>query len=87
MTLSQEFNTTATMTITLKGDKERRLFGLLHREDGPAVEHADGSKEWWVSGQQHREDGPAIERAGGSKEWWVNGICVKYSTSLSEGMI
>ena len=22
----------------------------LHREDGPAVEHADGRKEWWVNG-------------------------------------
>ena len=26
--------------------------GQLHRLDGPAVEHADGSKEWWVNGKK-----------------------------------
>ena len=27
-------------------------FGVLHREDGPAVVHADGTKEWWLEGEQ-----------------------------------
>ena len=45
----------------------------LHREDGPAVEHADGSKSWYLSGECHREDGPAIERANGDKYWYLNG--------------
>jgi hypothetical protein len=49
------------------------LNGQLHREDGPAIEWADGSKYWWVNDQRHREDGPAIERADGSKEWYLNG--------------
>ena len=44
-----------------------------HREDGPAIEDADGSKEWWVNGKLHREDGPAIEYANGTKAWYVNG--------------
>ena len=44
-----------------------------HREDGPAVEYADGTKSWWVNGKRHREDGPAIEWADGTKEWWVDG--------------
>ena len=38
-----------------------------HREDGPAVEYADGSKEWYLNGKLHREDGPACEYADGSK--------------------
>ena len=45
----------------------------LHREDGPAVEEADGTKYWYVNGKCHRLDGPAVEWADGSKEWWVNG--------------
>ena len=47
--------------------------GELHREDGPAVEYANGDKEWYLSGERHREDGPAFECANGRKEWWLNG--------------
>jgi len=50
-----------------------RLNDKLHREDGPAVEQADGSKSWWLNGQRHREDGPAAEYADGSKFWYLNG--------------
>jgi len=39
----------------------------LHREDGPAIEWADGSEEWYLNDKRHREDGPAIIRAGGYK--------------------
>jgi hypothetical protein len=39
---------------------------LLHREDGPAVEHAYGSKSWYKEGKLHREGGPACEYANGS---------------------
>ena len=34
--------------------------GELHRDEGPAVEYANGRKEWWQNGQLHRTDGPAI---------------------------
>ena len=34
------------------GDKEWYLNDKLHREDGPAIEHADGAKEWYVDGEQ-----------------------------------
>lgn len=47
--------------------------GELHREDGPAVELADGYKAWWRNGQRHREGGPAVEWADGGKEWWRDG--------------
>jgi len=49
------------------------LDGKLHREDGPAIEDANGDREWWLSGERHRVDGPAIERADGSGVWWVDG--------------
>jgi len=46
---------------------------IRHRENGPAIERADGHKEWWQNGQRHRTDGPAIEWWDGDKSWWQNG--------------
>lgn len=46
---------------------------ILHREDGPAIEHVNGHKEWWINGKLHRTDGPAIEYADGGKDWYING--------------
>lgn len=34
------------------GDKFWYKFIDLHREDGPAVERADGSVEWWFNGHK-----------------------------------
>ena len=51
--------------------------GWYHREDGPAIEWADGTKTWCINGLFHREDGPAIEHADGYKIWSINGM--KYS--------
>ena len=51
----------------------RNSEGKLHRENGPAVEWANGTKAWYVNDELHREDGPAIEWASGAKEWWING--------------
>jgi len=47
--------------------------GLLHRDDGPAIERASGSKSWYKDGQLHREDGPAQELHNGTKRWWIEG--------------
>jgi hypothetical protein len=56
------------------GTKRWRLKnGEYHREDGPALECADGYKSWWINGEVHREDGPAIECPNGYKEWYLNG--------------
>ena len=49
------------------------LEGQRHRDDGPAIEWANGSKSWFLNDQLHREDGPAIEYANGSKYWYRNG--------------
>src|SRR5688572_6577352 len=54
---------------TLKDDAN----GVLHREDGPAIEMADGTREWWVKGLRHRADGPAYIWADGSEEYWMAG--------------
>jgi hypothetical protein len=43
-----------------------------HREDGPAIELANGTKYWYRNDQLHREDGPAVERADGTKAWYLN---------------
>jgi len=51
----------------------RNEAGQLHREDGPAIEWADGTKSWWVNGQYHRLGGPAYEGDDGSKFWYVDG--------------
>lgn len=47
---------------------------IFHREDGPAIENANGDKEWRLNGKRHRLNGPAVEYIGGSKEWWLNGV-------------
>jgi hypothetical protein len=54
------------------GNKEWYLNGKLHREDGPAIEWADGSKYWYSNDKRHREDGPAIEWVDGTKFWYLN---------------
>ena len=46
---------------------------ILHRENGPAIECANGHKEWRQNGQLHRTDGPAIEWWDGTKRWFQNG--------------
>jgi len=55
------------------GTKHWYFNDKLHREDGPAVEYANGSKYWYLNDQYHREDGPAIECADGDKQWYLNG--------------
>jgi len=44
-----------------------------HREDGPAIEYANGTNYWYINDDLHREDGPAVEYADGSKFWYLNG--------------
>ena len=46
--------------------------GRLHREDGPAIVHANGNWSWYRRGRLHREHGPALKKKTGM-EWWQNG--------------
>lgn len=57
--------------------------GLLHREDGPAVEHASGHKEWLINGFNHREDGPAVEYADGDKCWFYKDKIYGYDNDFT----
>ena len=59
--------------------------GECHREDGPAIEYANGSKHWLINGEFHREDGPAIEDPNGFKVWYVNGKLHRLDGPAYEG--
>ncbi len=50
--------------------------GLLHREDGPAVEYIDGEQQWWVNGNIHRLCGPALVRPHNRSAWFINSLNV-----------
>ena len=45
------------MNYTIKtntlGDKYYYLNNVLHREDGPAIEHFNGGKQWYKNGECH----------------------------------
>jgi len=59
----------------------------LHRENGPAIEYADGHKEWYQNGKLHREDGPAVEWIDGYKEYWLNNEYYPYIKTDEEWII
>jgi len=48
---------------------------IQHREDGPAIEWADGDKFWFLNGKRHREDGPAVVRANRAEGFYLEGNC------------
>ena len=62
------------------GTKGWYLRGRWHREDGPAIEWADGRKQWRLNGLLHRENGPAIEQPDGYKEWYLHNEIVHPET-------
>ena len=47
---------------------------VLHREDGPAIEYANGNKVWIKNGLTHRQNGPAVQYTDGTKIWYKNGL-------------
>jgi len=59
--------------VDVYGNKRYYVNNVLHREDGPAVEYANGDKWWYKNGELHREDGPALEWVSGYKAWYLNG--------------
>ncbi len=52
------------------GAKRWFVKGKLHREDGPAIEHANGSRYWYLKGECHRICGPAMEFSDGAKYYY-----------------
>lgn len=51
----------------------KKLDGVIHSVDSPAITTQDGTKIWYQCGVKHRLDGPAVEHSDGTKEWWVAG--------------
>ena len=45
-----------TVKVWDNGGKSWFLNGKYHREDGPAVECADGYKYWWLNGEMVTEE-------------------------------
>jgi len=66
--------------VTLFGTKRWLLNGKLHRENGPAIEYADGSKVWFFHNKLHRLDGPAVEHPNGRRWWWYHGELINSSS-------
>jgi|SRR5579859_2303390 len=64
------------------GTKRWYLNNQFHRENGPAVEYADGTKIkcWYLHDQRHRLDGPAVEYANDSKYWYYHGEWINCSS-------
>ena len=46
----------------------------LHRDDGPAIEWANGTRHWYQNGLLHRTNGPAVLCADGTELWYQNGL-------------
>jgi len=45
-----------TVKVYDNGTKTWYMNGKRHREDGPAIEEADGSKEWYINGEGLTEE-------------------------------
>ena len=50
-----------TVKVEYNGDTFWYINGKLHREDGPAVEWANGSKEWYLNGGELTEEQHKIQ--------------------------
>jgi hypothetical protein len=67
------------LRVVLDGINRRKDFtayirrNVVHRDEGPAIEWADGTRQWYRDGKRHREDGPAIEHPDRTMEWYRDG--------------
>ncbi len=57
--------------------------GQFHREDGPAIEYANGDKFWYFNGMRHRVDGPAEEYRGVHKYYSIMNELYSYEEWLA----
>ena len=62
----------------------RNKEGELHREDGPAIEHSNGTRFWFKNGLKHREDGPTFIWESGEHEYYLNGQYYSIEDYLEE---
>jgi hypothetical protein len=64
-------NDTVSYTLPDKSTEYHNFNGKLHREDGPAVEYADGTKENWINGKRIYPDGLHVDKYG-DKVWYLH---------------
>lgn len=69
----QFFDNGTTITKWASGTIEKKMNGLLHCEDGPAINWGNGIIAWYLHGKKHRLDGPAVESGSEKKEYYING--------------
>jgi hypothetical protein len=62
-----------TGSIFIGKDKYHYVNGLLHREDGPAIEFASGALHWYSNDKIHRVGSPAIINPNGYAAWYIDG--------------
>lgn len=67
-----------TVEVYEDGSKVWRLDGKLHREDGPAIEYADGRKSWWLHSQKLTEEKHRL---------WTSGITMDDALAAGDGVI
>jgi len=60
------------VTVTDKVTEWYNKSNQLHRENGPAIEWANGDKSYYINGELHRENGAALEWADGDKAYYIN---------------
>ena len=60
--------------IKQNGDKYYYKLGILHRENGPAIQLSNGDKHYYQLGFLHNEDGPAIQLSNGDNKWYKYGV-------------
>ena len=53
----------------------RNSKGELHRDDGPAWTHPQGTEYWLQNGELHRLGGPAVVGNDGNNFWYQYGKC------------
>lgn len=73
----RDFNAPKCQTSSVTGTMFWLRFGILHREDGPAVIYTNGDEEWIKYGKFHREDGPAVIKEDGRNYWYIHGVPVR----------
>jgi len=55
------------------GDVEYYRNGVLHNEDAPAVDRANGERYWYKYGVLHRIGGPAVYMPNGTSKYFIDG--------------
>ena len=73
-------HTSATLIVTIEGDKFNFGSSVLNNVNGPAISFADGTEVWVEDGVVHRDGRPAIVNSD-HQIWVTNGEIVDFKTT------